>query len=184
MSTESTRTKDEFVERGEADRRSEELASSDAGERRLATADRRHENNRQYATFFLENHFLGVEVENVQEVFTAKEMTRVPLAPPVIGGLINLRGHIILTIDLRKRLGFNDRDEGKEVMSIVVRTDDGPVNLLVDQIGDVIEVRPDLFEPPPTTLDHDLGASVDGVYKLKDKLLLALSTRRVTQVVS
>ena len=171
----------EYVERGEDRRESFSGASEDQG-RRLATADRRSENNRQYATFALDEHFIGVEVEQVQEVFTAKEMTRVPLAPPVIAGLINLRGHIIMTIDLRKRLGFEDRAEEAPVMSIVVRTSDGPVNLLVDQIGDVIEVHPDLFEAPPATLDQHLGKAIDGVYKLKDKLLLALNTRLATQV--
>jgi len=171
----------EYVERGE-DRREASSGTPEGGERRVATADRRSENNRQYSTFTLDEHFIGVEVEQVQEVFTAKEMTRVPLAPPVIAGLINLRGHIIMTIDLRKRLGFGDRDPEQPVMSIVVRTADGPVNLLVDQIADVIEVHPDLFEPPPATLDRKLGKTIDGVYKLKDKLLLALNTRSVTQV--
>jgi len=174
-------TEAEHVERG--GERRESMAGEVKGEnRRLATADRRSENNRQYATFSLDEHFIGVEVEQVQEVFTAKEMTRVPLAPPVIAGLINLRGRIIMTIDLRKRLGFDDRDKEKPVMSIVVRTADGPVNLLVDQIGDVIEVHPDLFEPPPSTLDPQLGETIDGVYKLQDKLLLALNTRMATQV--
>lgn len=154
-----------------------------AQDRRAETTDRRRENNRQYATFFLDKHYLGVEVENVQEVFAAKEMTPVPLSDPMIAGLINLRGHIIMTIDLRRRLGFEDRPSDSEVMSIVVRTADGPVNLLVDRIGDVIQVCPDLFEPAPATLETRLRESIDGVYKLEDTLLLALNTELASEVI-
>ncbi len=176
-------TEGEEIGRG-ADRREMDVgASADQKNRRITTADRRHENNRQYATFFLDTHYLGVEVENVQEVFTAKAMTPVPLSDPMIAGLINLRGHIIMTIDLRRRLGFDDRPPEDEVMSIVVRTSDGPVNLLVDRIGDVIEVRPDLFESSPPTLESRLKASIDGVYKLEDRLLLALNTELASEVI-
>ncbi len=182
MSTEALDLETEKIERTGEDRREKAQKSLGEGDRRAATADRRHEMNRQYATFYLQNHYLGVEVEKVQEVFTERTMTSVPLAPSVVAGLINLRGHIIMTIDLRKRIGFDDRSPEEEVMSIVVRTADGPINLLVDRIGDVIEVRPDLFEPPPATLDPKLRDTVAGVYKLKDQLLLALSTETVTQI--
>ena len=69
-------------------------------DRRVAKADRRHDNNRMYATFFIENHFFGVEVEKVQEVFNAQEITSVPLAPPIIAGLINLSGEIVMALEL------------------------------------------------------------------------------------
>ncbi|MBI3805816.1 MAG: chemotaxis protein CheW [Nitrospirae bacterium] len=132
-----------------------------------------------YATFFIEDHFFGVEVENVQEVFTAPAITSVPLAPSIIAGLINLRGEIVTTIDLRVRLGFSPRAAGVEAMSVVVRTLEGPVNFLVDQIGDVIEVLPSLFEPPPETVDAQLASVLDGVYKLEDRIFLALNTEAV-----
>ncbi|MFQ5579240.1 MAG: chemotaxis protein CheW [Nitrospiria bacterium] len=167
--TEDSRT---MVERG-ADRR---LSPSDSGDRRRSTADRRHLNNRNYATFFLDDHYLGVEVEKVQEVFTARDMTRVPLSSPMIAGLINLRGQIITAIDLRKRLGFGSRSNDDRTMNLVVLTENGVVDLVVDRIGDVIGVYPDLFDYPPSTLDRRLEGVVEGVYKLDGKLLLALNT--------
>lgn len=151
-------------------------------ERRQATADRRHDQNRQYATFFLDDHFLGVEVRRVQEVLTTQGLTRVPLAPPTVAGLINLRGQIVMAVDLRARLGFPTRTEGTALMNMVVQTLDGPVSLLVDRIGDVIDVNPDLFTPSPETVDERLRAVTEGVYKLKDRLLLALNTEAATQV--
>lgn len=169
------------VER-EADRRESGPSSPEGIDRRIATADRRHLNNRKYATFFLDGHYLGVEVEKVQEVFTARNMTPVPLASPMIAGLINLRGQIITAIDLRRRLGFSDRAEGAETMNLVVLTESGVVDLVVDKIGDVIGVYADLFDFPPSTLDPRLEGVVEGVYKLEGQLLLALNTEILVDI--
>lgn len=181
MSLQSLNKEKNYIQREEG-RRQSDLGPPHRVERRRATADRRHENNRQYATFFLDDHFLGVEVEKVQEILNVQDMTRVPLAPPVIAGLINLRGHIVTAIDLRTRLGFPPRPPGLWTKSLVVLTMDGPVDLLVDQIGDVIEVLPDLFESAPETLDEQFGSVIDGVYKLKERLLLVLNIDSIVQV--
>ncbi len=169
-------------ENRKSDRRVEKSDPPDGKERRDAIADPREAYNRQYVTFYLGDHYLGIEVEKVQEVFKSKEMTGVPLASSEIAGLINLRGHIIITLDLRKRLGFKEGSPQDEEMSIVVRTEDGQVNLLVDRIGGVIEVRPDLFEETPPTLDKRLAKVIKGIYKLKDCLLLALDSDLVTRI--
>lgn len=166
----------------EGERRTEGLRHPGGIDRRASTADRRHAHNRQYATFYLENHFLGVEVLKVQEVLSAQEITWVPLSAKVVSGLINLRGQIVTAIDLRTQLGFPPKENGEDSMNIVVQLGDGPISLLVDKIGDVLEVRPDLFEPPPYTLDERLKEVIDGVYKLEDILLLALNIDAVTQV--
>jgi len=75
----------------------------------------------QYCTFHLGDLFLGVEVTRVQEVIRHQVTTPVPLASPVIGGLMNLRGSIVTTIDLRRRLGLDDRSEDQEAMNVVAR---------------------------------------------------------------
>jgi purine-binding chemotaxis protein CheW len=103
----------------------------------------------QFCTFFLDSLFLGVEVQRVQEVLRQQAMTQVPLAPPVVRGLINLRGQIVTAIDLRRRLDLRERGADEVAMNVVVRTDDGAVSLLVDDIGDVLNVPMDTFEPRP-----------------------------------
>ncbi|MBI3410434.1 MAG: chemotaxis protein CheW [Planctomycetes bacterium] len=134
--------------------------------------------NRQLCTFFLDGLYFGVDVQKVQEVIRYQEMTRVPLAPPVVQGLINLRGQIVSAMDLRRRLEFSDRPVGQLPMNVVVRTEDGPMSFLVDEIGDVIEVEEDTFERPPETLHGLARELVQGAYKLKDRLLLTLNTDR------
>jgi len=135
--------------------------------------------NRQFCSFYLDGLFFGVEVEKVQEVIRHQEQTPVPLAPRVIGGLINLRGQIVTAIDLRRRLELSDRGDDQKAMNVVVRTDEGVVSLLVDEIGDVVEVEAQGFEPPPDTLQSSVRGMIRGAFKLKDRLLLLLDTECV-----
>jgi purine-binding chemotaxis protein CheW len=126
--------------------------------------------------------FLGVEVLKVQEVIRYQEMTRVPLAPNMIQGLINLRGQIVTAIDLRRRLELPPRPEGQLPMNVVVRSDDGAVSLLVDEIGDVVEIQDEAYERPPETLKGLGRELITGVYKLKERLLLILDTERTVSL--
>lgn len=135
----------------------------------------------QFATFWVDGLYFGVEVEKVQEVLRFQEMTRVPLAPPVVSGLINLRGQIVTAIDLRKRLALRPRGEGEQPMNVVIRSSDGAVSLLVDEIGDVLEVSSDLAEALPDTV-HAIGRElISAVYKLKDCLLLILDAEKTME---
>jgi purine-binding chemotaxis protein CheW len=138
--------------------------------------------NQQYCTFYLDGHFFGVEVMKVQEVLRYQEMTRVPLAPDEVRGLINLRGHIVTAIDMRRRLKLKERAEDQTPMNVVVRTEDGEISLLVDEIGDVLEMNESTFERPPETIDDTTRELVRGVYKLQDKLLLVLDSEKVVNL--
>jgi len=139
-------------------------------------------NRRQLCTFYLEDLYFGVEVEKVQEVIRYQEMTRIPLAPEVIAGLINLRGQIVTAIDLRRQLELPPRDAAQLPMNVVIRREDGPISLLVDEIGDVVEVDEGSFEKPPDTLESGRQQFLRGVYKLKHKLLLLLDTDKAVAV--
>jgi purine-binding chemotaxis protein CheW len=135
-----------------------------------------------YCTFELANLFFGVEVLAVQEVIRHQQMTPVPLASDVVSGLINLRGQVVTAIDLRRRLGLPDREGDVLPMNVVVRTSEGPVSLLVDEIGDVLAVDDSQFELPPETLDGAAAELITGVYKLEGRLLLVLDIDKALQV--
>lgn len=136
----------------------------------------------QLCTFFLDGRFFGVPVQQVQEVIRYQEMARVPLVPAVISGLINLRGQIVTAIDLRTRLGMEGRSAEQLPMNVVVRTDDAAVSLLVDEIGDVLEVGEDSFERPPETLNGISREMIRGVHKLPDRLLLVLDIEKAVNL--
>ncbi len=136
------------------------------------------EGTAQLATFWLDGDLYGVEVEHVQEVLRAQKLTRVPLAPPAVAGLINLRGQVVTAIELRERLGRPPRPEGAESVVIVVRMHGEAVSFLVDGIADVVHVEAVDFEQPPDTLDGRARDLIRGAYKLRGRLLLALDVAR------
>jgi purine-binding chemotaxis protein CheW len=147
-----------------------------------AALTRQSTGTQQFTTFVLDGHLFGVEVETVQEVIRYQAMTRVPLAPGAVGGLINLRGQVITALDLRRRLGMADRPDGVLPMNVVVRTEEGAVSLLVDQIGDVVETDAASFETPPDTVAPAARELIRGAYKLDGTLLLALDVPRAVEL--
>ena len=136
---------------------------------------------RQYATFEVDGQFFGVDVARVQEVFRHHDRTPVPLAPPTVAGLINLRGEVIPAIDVRTRMGLPRRESG-DPMNVVVRDGDEVVSLLVDSIGDVSEADDAAVEPPPTTISGPARDMILGAIPQEGRLLLLLDVSRTVDV--
>lgn len=136
----------------------------------------------QFSTFFIDDLFFGVDVLDVQEVLRAQQMTPVPQAPEVVEGLINLRGQIVTAIDMRRRLHMPKLSTGNPPMNIVISTPDGAVSLLVDEIGDVLDMEASNYERPPDNLEAAARELIRGVYKMKDGLMLVLDTDKAIEV--
>jgi len=136
--------------------------------------------SRQLATFTLGGARYGVDVLLVQEALRSQVRTPVPLAPPGVAGLVNLRGEVVLAVDLRVRLGLEPLAEGADPMMVVVQVGEEPVSLLVDEVGDVVDVDESQFETPPDTLPAELREVIRGAYKLPTGLLLDLDVARAT----
>jgi purine-binding chemotaxis protein CheW len=135
----------------------------------------------QLCTFRVGPYLYGVDVLDVQEAISYQAMAPVPLAPPELRGLINLRGQIVTAIDLRRRLGFDDAD-GAEPMNVVVRTGSTAVSFLVDSIGDVVEVDDSQREPVPDTVGRHARGLITAVYKFEHELLHVLDAQRTASV--
>lgn len=135
-------------------------------------------NTTMYCTFFIAGQLYGVPVDGVQEVLLGQSLTRVPLSPPAVVGLINLRGQIVTAVDMRCVLGLPASVDLGEQMNVVLRIDGMPVSLLVDGIGDIL-TPPGAMERPPETLRRQLGDFVAGVFQLERSLLLVLDIERI-----
>ncbi len=134
--------------------------------------------SRRFATFEVADQLFGVEVDTVQEVLSYDEYTPVPLAPQAVGGLFNLRGQVIAAVDLRVQLGLARQALRGPVMNVILRGDGEPVSLLVDRIGEVVDLDDDTFEPPPDTLSGPTRELVVGTFKLDGRLMLALDVNQ------
>lgn len=133
----------------------------------------------QYCTFELGPLLLGVEARSVQEVLRLQPITPVPLAPSFVRGLMNLRGQIVLVVDLCKRMGEPQSPDAVRPINVLTRTPSGLVSLLADRIGDVLDVEPDQFDPVPDTLQGPAREVLTGALRLPDRLLLLLDPQRV-----
>lgn len=136
----------------------------------------------QYCTFRLGDLYLGIDVIDVQEVLYHADVTWVPHAEPAVRGLINLRGQIATTIDLRTRLGLESVADDVRQTHVVVGHAGEAVSLLIDEVDDVLTVASDQFAPPPATLAGPARELIMGAYKLEHELLMVLDVRQALQV--
>ena len=133
----------------------------------------------QWATFLLGAEHFAVPVEDVQEVLLSQPLTPVPLAPTQIVGLLNLRGAVMPAIDLRYQLGFPPADESIEQKFLVLKTNEGLVSIVVDDIGDGLELDAGAWRPGPDTLEVSHRAFVFAIHPLESQMLLGLRVERL-----
>ena len=137
---------------------------------------------RRLCTFFLDELHFGIDVDAVQEVLRYQAMTPVPLAPPVVAGLINLRGQIVTALDLRRRLELPERPRELLPTNVVLRSSTVGASLLVDAIGEVVDVDDSAFEPPPETVQGTARELIVGAYKQPEQLLFLLDLRKTLDI--
>jgi purine-binding chemotaxis protein CheW len=133
-------------------------------------------------SFSLGGRWFGLPVERVREVIRHPVVTPVPLAPPVVAGLINLRGEVLLALDLRSRLGVGTAKPERPSVDLVFLGKEGTLSLLADEVGPVLELRDEDFEAIPETVPASLRNLLRGTYKMADRLLLVLDPDKAAEV--
>ncbi len=136
----------------------------------------------QVCTFRVGQFYCGIAISAVQEVIQSLQVTRAPLAPDAVSGLVTVRGDVLTAIDLRKKLGLDARSAGSEVVNVVVQSQGESISLWADDVEDVIEVDGDAGELPPDTLKPDVRELIMKVYEVGARLLLLLDPERITAV--
>jgi purine-binding chemotaxis protein CheW len=125
----------------------------------------------------------GVPVMQVRDVLRRQHLTPVPLSPRAIAGLLNLRGRIVTAIDLRERLGLPPLSADAETANIVVEQDGEPYALVVDNVGDVLQIDERQFEAVPSVLDPRWRAAASAVYPTEAGLIVLLDIARLLDIV-
>ena len=136
----------------------------------------------QYITFSLGTPTFGIPVARVQDVFMPQSITRVPLAPAQIGGVLNLRGRIVTALDMRARLGMPERSAKTQVMAVGIESGGESYGLIIDEIGEVLTLRPSNFEPLPDALDPRWRDVSRSVYHLQDSLVVVFDVDRLLSI--
>lgn len=127
-----------------------------------------------FVTLRLGEQMFGIPVLAIQDVLRYQPVARVPLAPPVVAGLLNLRGRIVTAVDLRRRLGLPPREDDAKAMNVVVEHRHELYSLMVDSVGDVLSLPPSCFEKVPANMEESWKPVVSAVCKLERGLLVIL----------
>ena len=128
----------------------------------------------EYVTVMIGGQLFGLPISRVQDVFMPDRLTRVPLAPPEIAGVLNLRGRIVTTIDMRRRLGLTPREDNKPSMAVGIDLKGESYGLLIDTVGEVMKLGETTLEPNPVNLDPRLARVSGGVHRLDGQLMVIL----------
>ena len=136
----------------------------------------------QYCTFYLDKKHYGIPMMEVQEVMLQQDLTPVPLAPSVVRGLMNLRGNIVLSIDIRRRLGLPESDPSQDSIQIITQGPAGLVGWMVDQMGEVADLDPAAGEIPPGTVPVANRELTQSVYQLESGLLMVLDGQKILEM--
>jgi len=138
---------------------------------------------REYVTAEIGGELIGLPILRVQDVFIPESPTRVPLAPPEIAGVLNLRGRIVTVVDMRARLGLPRNEDGKPPMAVGVDLRGESYGLLIDQIGEVLKLSDEGCEENPVNLDPRMAKLAGGVHRLDGQLMVVLDVDRVLEIV-
>jgi len=135
-----------------------------------------------FVTFSVADHYFGIPVNRVQDILTPDTIAGVPLGPPEVRGLINLRGRIVTVIDVRTRLCLGTSAEAGPRKCVTVESEGEFYTLLVDKVGDVVSLSENGREPNPATLDPLWRELANGVFRSGDKLLVTLDVERLLNI--
>ncbi len=136
----------------------------------------------ELATFLVGDALCGMDILKIQEINKLIDMTSVPQAPDYVLGILNLRGQIITSIDLSKKLGLGVTNLTEDPRNIIVNSRGEHIGLLVKKISDVVQADTDMFEPPPSNMGGIQGDFFTGVYKTDTKLIGILDVEKVLRI--
>lgn len=150
-----------------------------AGSKARAHADATGSGESEFATFYVGEMLMGLDIRRIEEINRQLDVTRVPHAPTFVCGVVNLRGEVVTVLDLRTILGLPASPITKSSRNVIVRHGSERAGLLVDRVADVVGVAAHEVEPPPINLNGIDGAFFEGVYKLDSALLVLLNVEQV-----
>ena len=158
------------------------LTSMTSADRQAAHQPQTGHETEELVTMTVAGHVFGIPVLQVQDVLGPQRITRVPLAPPEVAGSLNLRGRIVTAVDLRMRLDMKAETPAEKAMSVVVEQKGELYSLIVDAVGEVLGLPLAEREPQLPTLDPRWQQFCDGIYRLKDGLLVVLNVPRLLSI--
>jgi len=138
----------------------------------------------QYLTAYVNDHYIGVSIRNIQDVIGPQSITQIPRARDAIAGVLNLRGRIVTAIDMHKRLEEPCTHAKSASMGIIIESHDELFSLLVDHVEDVMTINFEDIEHVPPTLNPLWQSVCEGVYQMQGKIMILIDIERILDLTS
>ncbi len=135
----------------------------------------------RYLTFHLGKESYGLEIRHVTEIIVLQEITKVPDLPEFIIGVVNLRGHVISVMDMRKRFHLESREYDDRTCIVVVNLKDITMGLLVDTVNEVLSIPEEQVDPPPKTHSGIKSSYIMGMGKVEKQVKILLDIEQILQ---
>ena len=133
----------------------------------------------RYLTFHLGDEDYGLEIRHVTEIISIQKITDVPDLPDFVKGVINLRGQVIPTLDLRLRFGLPAKDYDERTCVIITRMNDIPVGVIVDTVNEVLNIPAENISPPPSVQKGVAHRFVEGLGRVGDSVKIILNAEKL-----
>lgn len=137
------------------------------------------EQQTQLLTFILDGQLFGIPVQYIRDIFKSTSITRIPMTKPEVAGVVNLRGHIVTSINLRYTLGLEVAEDKDVNMNIAVDISDEMYSFIIDKVSEVLTLPKKDLEDNPATMDGNLKDLSLGIYKLQGQLLIVLDVKKL-----
>ncbi|MGM5484685.1 MAG: chemotaxis protein CheW [Nanobdellota archaeon] len=138
------------------------------------------EESRQVVVFKLADEEFGVNIDEVKEIIRMEQITKIPNTEDYINGVINLRGKIIVVLDLAKKLGLKSKEADHNTRIIVIEKDNNTVGMVVDSATEVLSIKGENIEEAPAVVTKKVSSDfIDGVGVLDERLLILLDLTKL-----
>lgn len=135
---------------------------------------------KQIVVFNLGNEEFGVDINDVKEIIRFQKITPIPNTAEYILGVLNLRGGIVVIIDLNQKLGYEPKEFNENTRIIIIEIEDSIIGMVVENATEVTKLSLNQIEPAPTIITEKINADyIQGVAVINDRLLILLDFKKV-----
>lgn len=140
------------------------------------------EDELELLTFSLAKEEYAIDIMVIQEITKPTEITAIPRTPSYIHGIVTLRGNVIPVFDMHRRLQLDPFIEKGKSRFVICQLKEGAVAITVDEVIDVVHLKKNQLEPPPSGIAVNGGGFIKSIGRAKERLLILLDIEKALQI--
>jgi purine-binding chemotaxis protein CheW len=140
----------------------------------------------QFLTFLSGGELFAIDILSIKEIIEFRTLTRVPLMPDCVLGVLNLRGAVVPVLDLQSRFSRPVSQAGRRTCIVIVELHTAPgrqvVGVMVDAVNEVLDISCDAIELPPAFGSRIRADFIRGIGKIDESFVILLDVDQVFSI--